>query len=286
MLLLVVVNIAVVVAAAAAVQVRRVRLAHRERQVHRVRPGPRGEQGVPGPQGPSGPRGEQGAPGPQGPSGPRGEQGEAGPQGPAGPQGEQGPEGTFDPGDVLFYINGNGGPIPIRFGEDLNFISPNIDIFLNDNPATVDFIINNAAGTAFGGLYSNIEQSFALSDSGQVEQLQLNNYMPSFNIGQSQNELQIFLSGEYEINYMIRIAPVAVQGQTISAGVRQNGGFIESTMQFSTLSTTDYTILQGSVIEFLNGQLDLAFLSTGAAAFDLGMLTNATLTVERLTPFP
>ena len=45
----------------------------------------------------------------------RGPQGEPGPQGKPGPQGEQGPEGTFNPGDVLFYINGNGGPIPIRF---------------------------------------------------------------------------------------------------------------------------------------------------------------------------
>lgn len=38
-----------------------------------------------------------------------------GPQGPAGPQGEQGPEGTIEPGDVLYYINGNGG----RFRSDL-----------------------------------------------------------------------------------------------------------------------------------------------------------------------
>ena len=246
-------------------------------------PGPQGIQGETGPQGPAGPQGLQGEPGPQG------IQGETGPQGPAGPQGiqgEPGPQGTFEPGDILFYVNGNGGPIPIRFGEDLNFISPNLDIFLSDNPATVNINDVKVADAAFGGLYSNIAQSFNLSAIGQVEQLQQNNNMPSFNIGQSQNELQIFLPGEYEINFMIRIAPVATPGQTISAGVRQNGSFIESTMQFSTLSTTNYTVLQGSVIEFLSGQIDLAFLSTGAATFELGMLTNATLTVERLTPFP
>ena len=269
--------------------------------------GPQGLQGEPGPQGPAGPQGLQGEPGPQGiqgetgpqgPAGPQGLQGEPGPQGiqgetgphgPAGPQGiqgEPGPQGTFEPGDILFYVNGNGGPIPIRFGEDLNFISPNLDIFLSDNPATVNINDVKVADAAFGGLYSNIAQSFNLSAIGQVEQLQQNNNMPSFNIGQSQNELQIFLPGEYEINFMIRIAPVATPGQTISAGVRQNGSFIESTMQFSTLSTTNYTVLQGSVIEFLSGQIDLAFLSTGAATFELGMLTNATLTVERLTPFP
>ena len=168
----------------------------------------------------------------------------------------------------------------------MNFISPNLDIFLTDNPATVNINDINKADTAFGGLYSNVPQSFNLSGGGQVEQLQQNHNMPSFNIGQGQNELHIFLPGEYEINFMIRIAPVAAPGQTISAGVRQNGSFIDSTMQFSPLSTTDYTILQGSVIEFISGQLDLAFQSTGAATFDLGMLTNATLTVERLTPFP
>lgn len=232
------------------------------------------------------PRGATGPQGPAGAIGATGPQGESGPQGPAGPQGEQGVTGTFEPGDVLFYVNGNGGPIPIRFGEDLNFISPNLDIFLTDNPATVNINDFLKADTAFGGLYSNAAQSFDLSASGQVEQLQQNNTMPSFNIGQSQNELQIYLPGEYEINYMIRIAPVATPGQTISAGVRQDGNFIDSTMQFSPLSTTEYTILQGSVIEFLSGQIDLAFQSTSAATFDLGLRTNATLTVKRLTPFP
>ncbi len=161
-----------------------------------------------------------------------------------------------------------------------------MDIFLTDNPATVNINDFKQADTAFGGLYSNIAQSFNFAASGQVEPLQLNNFMPSFNVGQSPNDLQIFIPGEYEINYMIRIAPVATSGQTISAGVRQNGSFIDSTLQYSPLSTTENTILQGSVIEFLSGQVDLAFQSTGAATFDLSMLTNATLTVERLTPSP
>lgn len=185
----------------------------------------------------------------------------------------------------MFYVNGNGGPIPIRFGEDLNFISPNLNIFLNDNPATVHIEGNKMDG-AFGGIYSNQVQSFNFSVSGQAEQVQLNNFMPSFNVGQGPNDLQIYLPGEYEIHYMIRIAPVAAPGQTISAGVRQNGSFIDSSLQFSPLSTTETTILQGSIIEFLSGQVDLAFLSTGAATFDLTSLTNATLTVERLSPLP
>ena len=128
-------------------------------------------------------------------------------------------------------------------------------------------------------------QTFVFTTSGQIEQVQLNNFMPSFDVGTNPNELQIFIPGEYEINYMIRIAPVETPDQTISAGVRQNGSFIDSTLQYSTLSTTDVTVLQGSVIEFLSGTVDLAFLSTDTAALNLTPLTNATLTVERVSPF-
>jgi len=156
---------------------------------------------------------------------------------------------------------------------------------LFDNPATVE-IDGRTTQTVFGGLYSNIVQSFDFSASGQVEQIQLNNFMPSFDVGTNPNSLQVFIPGEYEINYMIRIAPVETPDQTISAGVRQDGNFIDSTLQYSTLSTTETTILQDSVIEFLSGQVDLAFLSTGAAAFDLTTLTNATLTIKRISPFP
>ena len=157
-------------------------------------------------------------------------------------------------------------------------------MFLSDYPATVE-IAGREMEAAFGGLYSNTVQSFDFSASDQVEQVQLSNYMPFFNVGANQNEMQIYIPGEYEINYMIRIAPVEGTDQTISAGVRQNGTFIDSTLQYSTLSTTDTTILQGSVIEFLSGQVDLAFYSTSAAVFDLASFTNATLTVKRISPF-
>lgn len=183
----------------------------------------------------------------------------------------------------MFYINGNGGPIPIRFGEDLNFISPNLNIFLYDNPATVE-INGKAMETAFGGLYSDTVQTFDFTVSNQVEQIQFNYFMPSFNVGANQNELQIYIPGEYEINYMIRIDPVEIPDRTISTGVRQDGSFIDSTLQYGTLSTSGNTILQGSVIEFLSGQVDLAFRSTGAAAFELASLTNATLSIKRITP--
>jgi hypothetical protein len=53
-------------------------------------PGPRGEQGPPGPQGS---KGDQGPPGPPGVTGPKGEQGQPGPQGAKGEQGPPGPQG-------------------------------------------------------------------------------------------------------------------------------------------------------------------------------------------------
>jgi Collagen triple helix repeat (20 copies) len=59
-------------------------------------PGPKGEQGPPGPQGTKGeqgPAGPQGANGEQGPPGPQGANGEQGPAGPQGANGEQGPAG-------------------------------------------------------------------------------------------------------------------------------------------------------------------------------------------------
>ena len=90
---------------------------------------------------------------------------------------------------ILFYINGNGGQIPIRFGEDLNFISPDININLFDNPASVE-INGKTQETAFGGLYSNTVQSFAFTDSNQSEQVKFNNNMPSFNVSANVNELQ------------------------------------------------------------------------------------------------
>ena len=57
-------------------------------------PGPEGPKGDPGPQGPQGPAGQEGAPGEQGP---KGDPGETGPEGPRGPQGEPGPEGPQGP---------------------------------------------------------------------------------------------------------------------------------------------------------------------------------------------
>lgn len=55
--------------------------------------GPQGEQGIPGPQGPTGPQGEQGIQGPKGDTGPQGEKGETGTQGPTGEQGPVGKDG-------------------------------------------------------------------------------------------------------------------------------------------------------------------------------------------------
>ena len=54
-------------------------------------PGPAGDTGADGAQGPAGPAGDTGADGAQGPAGPAGDTGADGAQGPAGPAGAQGP---------------------------------------------------------------------------------------------------------------------------------------------------------------------------------------------------
>lgn len=60
-------------------------------------PGPQGEKGDIGLQGPAGPRGDQGPHGPAGPAGPKGDPGPQGPAGPAGPKGERGEKGDAGP---------------------------------------------------------------------------------------------------------------------------------------------------------------------------------------------
>ena len=70
-------------------------------------PGPQGEQGIQGEEGPQGPKGEQGiqgATGPMGNTGPQGQQGVPGGTGPQGPQGDQGPPGASTPTSVYTVI--------------------------------------------------------------------------------------------------------------------------------------------------------------------------------------
>lgn len=80
----------------------------------------------------------------------------------------------------------------------MNFISQNLNINLFENPATVE-IDGKGRGSAFGGLYFNSVKSFACTASDQIEQVKLENFMPSFDIGIIINGLQIYLSGEYEV---------------------------------------------------------------------------------------
>ncbi|HBC98293.1 MAG TPA: hypothetical protein DC053_01210 [Lachnoclostridium sp.] len=111
--------------------------------------------------------------------------------------------------------------------------------------------------------------------------------MPSFDVSFGINTIQIILSGFYEVNFMVRIAPATI-ASTIEAGVRLNGGttFFTSTLQSATLSVTDDTILQGSVIVALGAGsiLDLALQSTGATTVSLAAAANASLSVKLLMP--
>jgi hypothetical protein len=113
--------------------------------------------------------------------------------------------------------------------------------------------------------------------------------MPSSNVVLGGNTIQITIPGFYEINFMIRLAPVAA-ATTLNAGVRLNDGstFITSTLQTGSLSLTDDTIFQGSVIVALGAGsiIDLALQSTGAATVSLSAGTNASLSAKLLDSVP
>lgn len=70
--------------------------------------GPQGEQGIPGPQGPTGPQGEPGVQGPKGDTGPQGEKGETGAQGERGPKGDPGEKGDSGRGITAVTIKTDG----------------------------------------------------------------------------------------------------------------------------------------------------------------------------------
>ena len=96
-------------------------------------PGPQGEQGIPGEQGPpgasvTGPPGPTGEPGPPGPEGPPGVSivGPQGPQGEQGPQGIQGPEGPswipVPPGSGNWILKAISGTV--QWVEETVVVSP------------------------------------------------------------------------------------------------------------------------------------------------------------------
>lgn len=81
--------------------------------------GPQGEQGIPGPQGPTGPQGEQGVQGPKGDTGPQGEKGETGTQGEQGPAGPAGKPGKDGRGIISVTIKDNG-HLEINYSDGTN----------------------------------------------------------------------------------------------------------------------------------------------------------------------
>jgi hypothetical protein len=258
--------------------------------------GATGAAGVTGPTGATGtgatgPTGVTGATGSTGATGATGVTGPTGATGATGLTGATGPTGTFEPGEVLFDVNGNGGPtVPVTFGGLLSFESGSLDIFTDNFPNSTVRIETPPPKilTAYGGLFSVIPQLFTFSSTGEVEQVTFNDFMPSFDVGLNPSSIQIFISSDYEINFMVRIDQVATV-TSISVGVRINGGsnFITSTLQTGPLSLTEVTLFQGSVIATLNSGdiLDLAIQSTEAATFELAPNTNATLSVESFRPF-
>lgn len=246
--------------------------------------GPTGATGLTGSTGPTGPSGTPGLLGPTGPTGPIGSQGLSGPTGPTGPTG---PAGSLNPGDELFNVVGEfTGSAAVRFGGDLIFRGNGIEIFVSDPPTTVTFENHMPLyDSAYGGIFSNTSQSFSFTGSGEETNIAFANQMQLNNVTKEGDSLRPFIYGDYEVNYMVRIAPATVSGQ-IAVGVRNNGVFVPQSFQSGVLSTEVDTIFQGSFIsEIFNANMDLAFSSIDVVDFNLSDETNATLTIERLNTF-
>lgn len=272
--------------------------------------GPTGETGATGPAGPTGETGPTGATGDTGPTGATGEAGPTGPTGEAGPagatgetgadgatgaegptgeQGEIGPTGTFDPGSELFTMSNDfGESISVAYGDNVVFSSNTLEIMMFEP----DHIIINERPPffiySFGGLFSTNSQVFSFVNVGDVFQVELENSMPNFNTSYPNNGIQVMDFGQYEINFMIRMAP-GNGTALISGGARLNGTFIDSTRQFTILPTDALSIIQGSVIVDLGGgdTIDLALESTvsGVGTIELFLGTSASLTVQKIDNF-
>ncbi|HML34806.1 hypothetical protein, partial [Sporomusa sphaeroides] len=250
--------------------------------------GPTGATGATGDTGPTGATGVTGATGDTGPTGATGADGVTGPTGATGANGDTGPTGptgAFEPGETLFTIDSNGMQGTVGYGDTLFFLADGIDIAVFEPPTTVQFKL---LPNAYGGLYSTESQGFNFTAPGEIQQVELPVQMPFFDVSLSVNTIQVFQFGDYEINFMVRVASTATI-TTISAGVRINGGgFILSTLQTGVLSTDQDTIFSGSIIMHLNGGeiLDLALESTAVSDINLSEDANASLSVKRISNNP
>jgi hypothetical protein len=162
-----------------------------------------------------------------------------------------------------------------------------LQVDISDSPATVKITFDPTAITAYGGLYSDLPQNFVFAGAGEVAQIALGDTMPSFNTVLGSNAVQIVFTGDYEVNFMIRIR--ALSAASVFAGVRVGStSFIPSTYQTSPLSLTEVTAFQGSIITALNSgdSLNLALVAAGPSSIDLAANVNASLSVKRLMLTP
>ena len=181
---------------------------------------------------------------PQGPTGP---QGLTGPTGATGPQGLAGPTGATGPQGVT----GPTGPS----SEGLK---------------------------AYGGRYSNTEQSISLSILTPT-QIALTNTMPNSNTSYTTaNTITTQQGGIYEINYYVNMT--ATVATTVTVAVRSNGTNIASTVISRLLSVGTNSIYSGNTIVNLpaNANIDLAMSASLAVGITLGTGVNATLSIKRL----
>ena len=214
--------------------------------------------------------------------GPRGLTGATGGMGPRGFTGATGATGIFDPNQVLFYVDSIPDVSPVTMGQHLCIESePGINTHITNDPLTlhIDLDQNNA----YGGLYLDCDTALHFDCPNKKVEIPLKSAMPFSNVLYDCNEIKIYKSGNYEINFMIRIQ---CPGHNLLGGPTRNGHFINSGYEH-TQANNDFVFIQGSIIEELNcgDVITLALVSTAHGTAHLAGGVNASVTVKKLSEY-
>ena len=226
--------------------------------------------------------GAAGTIGPLGATGCAGPRGLTGAAGVMGPRGFTGATGSFNPNQVLFYVDSMPDVSPIKLGEHLCIESrPSINTFITNNPLTLHIDLEQEA--AYGGLYLDCETAIHFDCPNKKVEIPLNSVMPFSHVLYDGNEIKIYKSGNYEINFMIRIQ---CPGHNLLGGPTRNGHFIHSGHEH-TQANDDFVFIQGSIIEELNcgDVITLALVSTAHGTTHLAGGVNASISVKKLSEY-
>ncbi|WP_312280362.1 BclA C-terminal domain-containing protein [Oscillibacter sp.] len=187
-----------------------------------------------------------------GPTGPQGDIGPTGPTGDAGPTGSIGPTGDAGPSGPT----GDAGPAGPTGPDGLQ---------------------------AYGGLYSNSNQSIVIS-AGGTQGVALDQAMVSTDVTLGTNSIEINVAGNYRVEVYILLQASALFFN-VTAGAQINGAFSQPSLTTTFALTTNYEFvsLSGIVTLAANDEVTLALSSPDGGTVLLGPGMNANLSVIRLS---